>query len=114
MFSNLFRNAAEAAEGAGRVPRIRVTGQVDAARSLCMVRVEDNGPGIPIEIRDNVFDPFFTTRPSGTGLGLAMVQQIVTQHGGRIEVDESPLGGARFKLHILCAEPETNERVVNA
>ena len=64
--------------------------------------VDDNGPGVPEELRTRLFEPFFTTKQvgSGTGLGLAVVHGIMQDHGGRVEVVQSPLGGARFVLHL--------------
>lgn len=70
----------------------------------CGFSITDNGPGIPVELRRKVFNPFFTTRPDGSGLGLALVDRIVGLHGGEIQLDESPLGGARFTV-ILPTEP---------
>jgi signal transduction histidine kinase len=96
--SNLLRNAAEAASEAGRTPDIHVSGELDAAHGRCRVLIDDNGPGVPPEVRDKVFRPFFTTRSRGTGLGLAIVQKIVLSHNGRISVAESLAGGARFQL----------------
>jgi signal transduction histidine kinase len=60
--------------------------------------VRDSGPGIPEELRDDFFTPFFTTREKGTGLGLAFVRDIVRDHGGDIAVDRGPEGGARFRF----------------
>jgi signal transduction histidine kinase len=60
--------------------------------------VEDTGPGIPTELRDRVFDLFYTTRTEGTGVGLAMVRQSVELHGGRVELDSTPGQGATFTL----------------
>ncbi|MGE3402732.1 MAG: nitrogen regulation protein NR(II) [Vicinamibacterales bacterium] len=100
VFSNLLRNAVEAAAGGGVRPAVRVHAIVDRERERCTVFVDDNGPGVPEDARDKVFRPFFTTRSRGTGLGLAIVQKIVLSHDGRISVDASPEGGARFQLII--------------
>jgi len=62
------------------------------------IRVDDDGSGVPPEARDRIFEPFFTTKAQGSGLGLSIVHAIVTQHGGRIGVEDSPEGGARFSL----------------
>jgi len=102
-FANLLRNGVEAAVGAGRTPHVEVTGEVDAARGLCRVLVDDNGPGIPPEVRERIFRPFFTTKSRGTGLGLAIVQKIVLTHDGKITVGDSPDGGARFQVRFKLA-----------
>jgi two-component system sensor histidine kinase FlrB len=65
----------------------------------------DNGSGIPATLRRQVFDPFFTTRTGGTGLGLAVVQNLVLSHGGEIQVTGADSGGACFQIHFpLAAE----------
>ncbi len=65
------------------------------------VRISDNGPGIPLEIRDRLFDPFFTTKPHGTGLGLAVVQRAVEAHRGMVLVDSAPPPGCtRFTVTL--------------
>jgi two-component system nitrogen regulation sensor histidine kinase NtrY len=70
------------------------------------ILVSDTGPGIPPEIRDRIFEPYFTTRITGTGLGLALVDRIVTQNGGSIEVDSEPGRGSTFTLRLpMAAEP---------
>lgn len=99
-FANLLRNGGEAAHEAGRVPALVIHGDIDPARGVCRVFVDDNGPGIPADVREKVFRPFFTTRSRGTGLGLAIVQKIVLTHNGKISIGESPLGGARFQLSL--------------
>jgi signal transduction histidine kinase len=53
---------------------------------------------VPSDVRDRVFDPYFTTRTEGTGLGLAIVKKIVVEHGGTIACDVAPIGGARFRI----------------
>jgi nitrogen fixation/metabolism regulation signal transduction histidine kinase len=100
---NLVENAFQAAQAAGVDPRVRLRVQQPAARRLVVVSVEDNGPGVPEELRDRVFDPYFTTRSSGTGLGLAIVKKIVLEHGGTIDVEAGAGGGARFVIRLPVA-----------
>lgn len=99
-FSNLLRNAVEACQGAGVVPEIRVEGALDAAQGVARVTVHDNGPGIPADSREQIFRPFFTTKKTGTGLGLALVQKIVVTHNGRVLATTSPAGGASFQVTL--------------
>ncbi|HWM87781.1 MAG TPA: ATP-binding protein [Kofleriaceae bacterium] len=98
---NLLENARDALpEGPGA--RIRVqTKIVRPGRSVALV-VEDSGPGIASEARDRIFTPYYTTKhgSGGTGLGLAIVHRIVSDHGGRIAVTDSNLGGARFVVEL--------------
>ena len=72
--------------------------------------VDDSGPGVPREIRGRIFDPFFTTKgpDEGTGLGLAICQRVVTEVGGKIWIEDSELGGARFVVELPAA-PENVE-----
>jgi CheY-like chemotaxis protein len=73
-----------------------------ASERTIVLDVDDEGPGIPEDTRAQVFDPFFTTKPAGqgTGLGLWLVYNAVTAHGGSIEASASPSGGARFRLRF--------------
>ncbi len=98
MFGNLVRNAAEACDTSGRRPEIVIRGEVDRAGGLCRITVDDNGPGIAEADRNRVFQPFFTTRSRGTGLGLAVVQKIVVTHNGRVTVGRSSAGGASIEV----------------
>ena len=72
---------------------VRLRGNIEPDGGVC-IKVSDEGPGIPLEIRDRIFEPFFTTKPGGTGLGLAIVGKNVRELGGRIRVD-SPTSGVR-------------------
>ena len=84
--SNLCRNAVEACVDADVAPVVTLEGDVDRARGVVRLTVSDNGPGIDPAAQDRIFRPFFTTKPRGTGLGLALVQKILVTHNGRISV----------------------------
>lgn len=100
---NLIINAIEAADGDGDV-RIRVArSQNDRAEEFeyeAIVEVSDNGRGISEEDLTRIFNPFFTTREAGTGLGLPAVRRIARAHGGRVEVSSSPGRGSAFSIHL--------------
>jgi two-component system nitrogen regulation sensor histidine kinase NtrY len=99
---NLVENAALSAREVGVAPKIRVSGD-QIGHVACLV-VEDNGPGVAIERRELVFEPYETTREHGTGLGLAIVKKIVLDHGGEVCVAASErLGGARFEVRLRLA-----------
>ncbi len=70
---------------------------------MALITLTDNGPGVPDDLRDRVFDPYFTTKGSGTGLGLAIVKKIVLEHGGSIDVESVPEGGSRFTIRVPIA-----------
>lgn len=102
-FSNLLRNAIEACQPAGVAPHVRVEGALDPALGQTRVSVHDNGPGIAPGARDRIFRPFFTTKKTGTGLGLALVQKIIVTHNGRVTAGDSPSGGACFQVTLPLA-----------
>jgi signal transduction histidine kinase len=77
----------------------------DSDNESVFIRVADTGPGIPERIRRRIFDPFFTTRSTGMGMGLAVCDKIIQQHGGRIEVDTSSRG-TTFHVSIPLRPPE--------
>lgn len=101
--SNLLRNAVEACTGASITPTLLVEASVDQARRTCTINIDDNGPGIPLQARERIFQPFFTSKRNGTGLGLALVQKIVVSHNGRVTPGTSPLGGARLQVVLPIA-----------
>ncbi len=94
---NLVRNAVQAIRAAHRGYRVRVHATL-IDRGRIALDVDDDGPGVPADARDRIFDPYFTTRTEGTGLGLAIVKKVLVEHGGVIECLASPMGGARFRL----------------
>ena len=100
-FSNLARNAIEACVPLQVVPDIRFTGDRDGAARTLRVHVTDNGPGIEPAARERIFRPFFTTKPKGTGLGLALVQKIVVTHNGRVVAGDGPGGRGTTMLVTL-------------
>jgi two-component system sensor histidine kinase HydH len=98
---NLILNAADATQGSGRIEvRLLTSG------NHAVIEVHDNGPGIPEELRQRIFQPFFTTKAMGTGLGLLSVKACAEEHLGRVEVLPSPLGGACFRLTFPLQSPK--------
>jgi two-component system nitrogen regulation sensor histidine kinase GlnL len=119
---NLVKNAAEAVTYEGNAHpeivlstgfqhgmRIAVPGTTTRVDLPLYVAVRDNGPGIPDDIRPHLFEPFVTSRATGSGLGLALVAKIVGDHGGLIEVDSRP-GRTEFRLHLPVVTDEDGEQ----
>jgi signal transduction histidine kinase len=101
---NLMLNAVEATPAGGLVrvrcqPEPAEPGRGERGASVAVV-IEDSGPGVPPAGKDRIFEPFYTTKASGSGLGLSIVHAIVSQHGGTISVESAPGGGARFLLRL--------------
>ncbi len=99
VFINLFNNAKEAA--GGKPLRVRIAAERIEKRII--VRFSDNGPGIPAELHERIFTPYFTTKEAGTGLGLPTVYKIISEAGGEIRVDSSFEGGAQFEITLPVA-----------
>ncbi len=96
---NLVSNAIDALEdGAAGPPEVRVSMGENLAATDVWVRIADNGRGIDDATRERIFDPFFTSRENGTGLGLALCRKIVDAHGGTIELESAPGEGTEFVL----------------
>jgi two-component system nitrogen regulation sensor histidine kinase NtrY len=96
---NLVRNASQALRGANKENgRVIVATHIRDEHAILQVR--DNGPGVPEEAWERVFDPYYTTKSEGTGLGLAIVKKIVLEHGGEISCGKAPEGGACFEIRI--------------
>jgi two-component system, NtrC family, sensor histidine kinase HydH len=94
---NLLINAIQAIERNGRLEVGAGIGQNGQALTIA---VRDSGPGIPVEKHAAIFEPFYTTKAEGSGLGLWIVQQIITAHGGVVEVSNAAEGGAVFAVHL--------------
>jgi len=96
---NLVGNALDALEHADTpVPRLQIQAGENLAGTEVWVRVRDNGPGIHPDVIDKIFNPFFTTKEKGTGLGLALSKKVVDAHGGSIEVESNHETGTEFVL----------------
>ena len=105
IFNNLFTNSLEALEGQDN-GAIEVESHVNESQGVpfAEIIVSDNGPGFQRDLIGHVFDPYVTSKPKGTGLGLAIVKKIVEEHGGRIEADNRPAGGARVRIQLPVSE----------
>ena len=107
VFTNLVINAFEAMNGEGRIRISAWAGTVEqehtqrgdglASVPMLIVEIADDGPGIPDELKDRVFNAFFTTKAQGSGLGLAIVRKIIDAHDGRIDVTSSSGKGTRSR-----------------
>jgi PAS domain S-box-containing protein len=116
---NLVRNAVEAVSGH---PQAQVRVQTARDGDRVTLAVQDNGPGVPEELRERIFQPFFTTRESGSGLGLSVSRQSLEEHGGTLRCEVAPGGGARFVASLVGVDesspplpaplPEDDEVVV--
>ncbi|MDM0008177.1 PAS domain-containing protein [Variovorax sp. J22G73] len=104
---NLLINAQQALQDQPPPRRIRLRTRHDAAANRVCVTVSDNGPGIPPALRTRVFEPYFTTKPTGigTGVGLAVSLGIVEAHGGELTVDSPAGGGAVFDMALPVGDP---------
>ena len=93
---NLLRNAWHATLDVEK-PEIELRGRLNR-RGNTVIEVRDNGPGVPEELENRIFVPFFTTKEGGSGVGLALARQVMTAHGGFIRVMPNEGGGAKFSL----------------
>lgn len=101
VFLNLLINAVQAMPTGGTL-----TVRTCAAAEHIEVEIIDTGKGISEEIRDRIFQPFFTTKSKGTGLGLAISKQFIEMHGGTISAEKNPAGGTIFRIILPCTQGE--------
>lgn len=108
VFLNLLRNSREAMAGGGRltVTSSTVGGEVEVVFS-------DTGRGMSEDVQERIFEPFFSTKENGTGLGLAVSRQIIQAHGGSIRCESTPGEGTTFVLRLPCAREEVAQAVVS-
>ena len=95
---NLITNAAEAMKKVDGAKQIEITSS--AENGLILVKISDSGPGVPLNLRDKVFDPFYTTKTESTGIGLSLCHRIIADHGGSLTVSESKWSGAEFRVEL--------------
>jgi signal transduction histidine kinase len=95
VFQNLLINGVYAMQGRGR---LRIA--VEVADSTCQIAFSDSGPGIPLEIREKIFIPFFTTKSRGSGLGLPTAKRLVEAHKGELIIDCPPAGGTTMVVRL--------------
>lgn len=100
-FLNILLNATQAAAGGGRID-VRIS----RSASNWVITFADTGPGIPEKDRERIFEPFYTTRPAGGGLGLAVARAVIVDHGGTIEAGAGPGGGALMTLTLPVRPPD--------
>jgi PAS domain S-box-containing protein len=104
VFDNLLRNAMQATGSGGRI----LIGCAQRRPGWARFTVEDDGHGLPDNLRANLFKPFVSSRSGGTGLGLPICRRIIEEHGGSIDATDSELGGACFKVRLPM--PETGDK----
>ncbi len=104
-FLNILINAIQAMQNGGTI-RVNVRANGDSA----VVSFKDDGPGIPDSALDQVWDPFFTTKETGSGLGLGIVKNIVEIHGGSVDIRNQSQGGASVTLRLPFITPESHEK----
>jgi two-component system, NtrC family, nitrogen regulation sensor histidine kinase NtrY len=114
ILNNLVTNALEALESVPK-PQLEVSTRLENGgdAAYAVISVCDNGPGFQRELLGRVFDPYVTSKPKGTGLGLAIVKKIVEEHGGRIDADNRPEGGARVRV-VLPVKDSTRSATEGA
>ena len=101
---NLVINACEAMERGGRIKIEELVSRGPGGRREALIRVCDNGPGIPAALHEKVFEPFFTTKEEGTGLGMSIAKRIVNEHQGWLDIAETEGGGATVIVTLPVKE----------
>jgi signal transduction histidine kinase len=101
---NLILNACEAMGEGGRMEIREETGTLGTHDRVVLIRVRDNGPGIPEDLQEKIFEPFFSTKEEGSGLGLPIVKRILADHKGWIHVQSKPGEGTTFVVGLPCEE----------
>lgn len=95
---NLINNATEAMQEMKKGKKIEITSSIGT--DCILITVSDSGPGVPLSMKDQLFDPFYSTKNNGTGIGLSISNRIITDHGGSMDIAESRWGGAEFRIEL--------------
>jgi signal transduction histidine kinase len=111
---NLVTNAIEALSASRRSPRIIRVSTDSKENGEILTIVEDSGSGIELQVLDRIFDPMFTTKPEGMGLGLSICRSIVEGHGGRLWVSPNPAGGSIFQFSIPDARAAVSNEAASS
>jgi signal transduction histidine kinase len=104
VFLNLLRNAVEAMEGGGTIRISAARGTKRGEQDAVIVRVQDGGPGVLPDVRERIFEPFFSTKEEGTGLGLCIAARIMAAHGGWLELEDGHGPGATFAVGLPAGD----------
>jgi len=112
-FVNLIQNAYDAMGSGGGTLRVKAARANHANRDGVEVRIEDTGPGIPVELREQIFNPFVTTKKTGVGLGLSIVSRIIDGHHGTIRVEGGGDGSRPKGTGFVVFLPTSNEAAEN-
>ncbi|WP_027358360.1 ATP-binding protein [Desulforegula conservatrix] len=106
---NILINACDAIIREGKISIMEYTKRSDNGEKLAVIKISDNGPGIPEKFRDKIFDPFFTQKEEGTGLGLSIAAHIIQRHGGKLTLlPDEPGRGAVFEISLPFKEEESD------
>ena len=108
MIVNIFSNSADAIKTKSSERIIGIT--TDLYNDSIVIKIGDSGTGIPFEDREKIFDPFYTTKNDGSGIGLSICHRIISDHHGTIDVSESEYGGTEMIIHIPVNK---NSKIVN-
>jgi len=114
VLTNLIVNAENALRKVDGVRQLRITSRFDSRENQIVIKVKDNGPGIPSEIRRRVFEPFFTTKEvgEGTGIGLALCHRLIDANGGRIKLARHSVVGASFVIRLPAVTGDVEDDAV--
>ena len=106
--TNLAMNAMQAMKESDMQESARIEVTINKVDNNVCIAIKDNGPGIPSELQEQIFDPFYTTRTQGTGLGLAVVQAVAKAHDGQVELESKAGKGSEFKVTLPLEAIQTN------
>lgn len=102
VFANLLFNACDAMPGGGSIAITEETGVMEPTGHVAVIRIEDTGPGVSEAVADSIFEPFFSTKEEGSGLGLSIARRIIEDHGGWLSVTSAEGSGATFTIALPC------------